>query len=43
MTYHWGCNMTGATGGAGTAYPSEAPDFTPFLVEFVLLNFLFYV
>ena len=22
-------NMTGATSGTGTAYPSEAPEFTP--------------
>ena len=29
MTYHWVCNnsnTTGATCGAGTAYPSGAPD-----------------
>jgi hypothetical protein len=31
-------NMTGATSGAGTGYPSEASDFTPFLVGVVLLN-----
>jgi hypothetical protein len=32
MTYHWVCNSsnrTGATSGAGTAYPSWAPEFTP--------------
>jgi len=32
MTYHQVCNwsnMTGATSGAGIAYPSGAPDFTP--------------
>ena len=32
MTYHRVCNeinTTGATGGAGTAYPSGAPEFTP--------------
>ena len=32
MTYHKVCNQintTGATGGAGTAYPSRAPEFTP--------------
>jgi hypothetical protein len=30
----------GATSGAGTAYPSGAPEIHPrFLVEFVLLNF----
>jgi hypothetical protein len=31
--------MMNATSGAGTAYPSEAPEFIPiFLVGFVLLN-----
>ena len=32
MTYHQVCNksnMTGATCGAGTAYPFKAPEFTP--------------
>ena len=32
MTYHWVCNQintTGATSGAGTANPSEAPESTP--------------
>ena len=32
MTYHWICNQSntaGATSGAGTAYPSGAPEFTP--------------
>ena len=31
MTYHRDCkysNTTGATSGAGTAYPSRAPKFT---------------
>ena len=37
-------NTTSVTSGAGTAYPSEAPEFTPrFLVGFVLLNLQFYV
>jgi len=26
------------TNGAGTAYPSGTPEFTPILVEFVLLD-----
>ena len=43
MTYHRLCNLinntTGATGGAGTVYPSRAPEFTPrFLVGFVLFD-----
>ena len=43
MTYHQLCNLinntTGATGGAGTAYPSGAPVFTPrVLVGFVLFD-----
>ena len=34
MTYHRVCNYvyidtTGATSGAGTAYPCGAPEFTP--------------
>jgi len=32
MTYRQVCiksTMTGATSGAGTAYPSGAPEFTP--------------
>jgi len=32
MTYHWVCNKsntTGVTSGAGTAYLSGAPEFTP--------------
>jgi len=32
MTYHWvrnKTNKTGVTSGAGTAYPSGAPEFTP--------------
>jgi len=29
MTYHLVCNTTGATSGAGTAYPSGAPEFPP--------------
>jgi hypothetical protein len=41
-TYHRVCNwsnMTGATSGAGTAYPSGAPEFTlGFLLGFVLLD-----
>ena len=36
-------NTTGATSGAETANPSEAPEFTPVLVGFVLLDLLFYV
>ena len=37
------CNQ-GATSGAGTAYPSGAPEFTPgFQWRFVLLNLQFYV
>ena len=31
-TYHWVCNqinITGVTSGAGTAYPSGAPEFIP--------------
>ena len=47
MTYHWVCNSsnrTGATSGAGTAYPSWAPEFTPwFFVGFVSLDLYFYV
>jgi hypothetical protein len=42
MTYPRVCiksTMTGVTSGAGTAYPSGAPEFIPFLWEFVLLNF----
>ena len=34
MTYHWVCkksNTTGATCGAGIAYPSGAPEFTPYI------------
>ena len=31
-------NTTDATSGAGTAYPSGAPEFTLFLVEFVFLD-----
>ena len=32
LTYHWFCsnrNTTGVLCGAGTAYPSTAPEFTP--------------
>ena len=32
MIYQWFCkksNTTGVTSGAGTAYPSGAPEFTP--------------
>ena len=46
MTYHRVCNQintTGATSGAGTAYPSGASEFTPFLVGFVLLDLQLYV
>ena len=28
MTYHWVCNKMGTTCGAGTAYPSGAPELT---------------
>jgi hypothetical protein len=41
MTYHRGCNEinpTGTTSGAGTAYPSGAPESTPVLVGLVLLD-----
>jgi hypothetical protein len=31
-------NTTGGTRGAGTVYPSGAPDFNPFSVGFVLLD-----
>jgi hypothetical protein len=41
MTYHQLCNLinntTGATGGAGTAYPSGAPVFTPRVLVVILL------
>jgi len=30
--------MMGVTSGEGTAYPSGAPEFTPFLVGFMLLD-----
>ena len=33
----------GATSGAGTAYPSGAPDFIPILMGFVLLDLKLYV
>jgi len=32
MTYHWvrnKSNTTGVVSGAGTAYPSGAPEYTP--------------
>jgi len=29
MIYHQVCNKTGATGGAGTAFLSGAPESTP--------------
>jgi hypothetical protein len=41
MTYHRICNQidtTGATSGAGTTYPSRAPEFTLILMGFVLLD-----
>ena len=31
-------NNRGATRGAGTAYPSGTPEFTPVLLGFVLLD-----
>jgi hypothetical protein len=31
----------GATSGAGTDFPSGAPEFIPFFVRFMLLSFLF--
>jgi hypothetical protein len=49
MTYHWVCNKsntTSDTSGAGTAYPSGVPDFTPGFVwglrfsSFSFLGFL---
>jgi hypothetical protein len=43
MTYHWVCNKsktTGATSGAGTAYPSEELEFVLFLVGFMVLKYL---
>ena len=46
MTYYWACNQVntmGVTSGAGTAYPSGAPEFTRFLVGFVLLDLQSYV
>ena len=47
MTYHRVCNQintTGATSGAGTAYPFGSPEFTPnIFVGFVLPNLQFYV
>ena len=47
MTYHQVCNnMTGATSGAGTAYPSGAPEFTPalyFVCPFILFLLVFLV
>jgi len=36
-------NTTGATSGAGTAYPSGAHEFTPVLVEIVWLDLYFSV
>ena len=44
MTYPRVCNQintSGATSGAGTAYPSETLEFTPFLVGLVLLDLQF--
>ena len=45
VTYHRICNKTGATSGAGTAYPFGAPAFTPtfhFLVGscYLIISFL---
>jgi len=42
MTYYRDSNksnMTAATNGAGTAYPSGAHKLTPVLVRFLLLDF----
>ena len=36
-------NTTGAISGAGTAYPSRAPEFIPCFSGFVLLDLQFYV
>ena len=33
----------GVTSGAGTAYPSGAPDFTPVLVGFVIFDLWFHM
>jgi hypothetical protein len=41
MTYHQVCNKSNTTGdtcGAGTANPSGAPELTPVLVAFMLLD-----
>ena len=41
IIYHRVCNKsntTGATSGAETAYPSEAPKLTPVYSRFVLLD-----
>ena len=35
--------MTGGTSRAGTSYPSGAPELTPVLVGFVLIDLWFYV
>jgi hypothetical protein len=45
MTYQQVCSYihtTGATSGAGTAYSSGAPEFTPVFSRFVLLDLKFY-
>jgi hypothetical protein len=40
ITYHWICNQinTCTTSGTGATYLSRAPEFTPFLVGFVLID-----
>jgi hypothetical protein len=35
-------NTTGATGGVGTAYPSEAPVFTPVFCGFRISQFFIF-
>ena len=42
MTYHWVCswsNTTGATSGAGTAYPSGAPSSPPVFLRGLCCSF----
>jgi hypothetical protein len=46
VTDHQVCsknNTTGGTRGAGTVYPSGAPDFNPFSVGFVLLDYWYLI
>jgi len=38
MFVSFNSNTMGATSGAGTAYPSRVPEFTPVFSGFVLLN-----